>query len=205
VVIGIDAARTGEDESVITLREGSRVEIWSCARGHDTMRTAGEAWRCVQDRVIPTWGKGLSEVRFQVDVIGLGAGIVDRLKEVRRDKEAAYKEQGFGLSFRVIEINGAAAARDRSRFKNLRAELHWGAREALDWVSLPDYPELVPQLLAIKYRINSAGQIEIEPKEEIKRRIGQQQGHSGSPDRAESVIYALAEFKPKGVGHVCTG
>jgi hypothetical protein len=35
------------------------------------------------------------------------------------------------------------------------------------------------------------------PKEEIKKKLGQ------SPDDAESVIYALAEVKPKGVSHVC--
>jgi len=199
VVIGVDVARGGDDESVLALREGGRLEIFSQAQGHDTMRTTGEVWRCVQERILPAWGKALSEVTVQVDAIGLGSGVVDRLREVRKEKEAAFREQGFEIAFRIIEIIGSARARNRSRFRNLRAEVHWGAREALDWIELPGDSELSRQLLGIKYRLNSAGLIEIEPKEEIKKRLKK------SPDRAEAVIYALAEVKPKGVGHVCTG
>ena len=58
-------------------------------------------------------------------------------------------------------------------------------------LDLPDDRELTTQLMSIKYKQNSAGQIEIIPKEKIKETLGR------SPDFAEAVIYALAEIKYK--------
>jgi len=191
VEIGVDVARFGDDETVIPLREGAKVEIFSHARGHDTMRTVGEVWHCVQDRIVPVWGKGV-RVAVKVDADGLGAGVVDRLKELQEEKEKA-----LGIKIEIVEIHGSAKPRNPMMFKNQRAEIHWGLRELLDDIALPRDPILAAQLIAIKYKRNSAGQIEIVDKGEIKKRLGQ------SPDRAEGVIYAFAEVKPKGVSHVC--
>ena len=45
-------------------------------------------------------------------------------------------------------------------------------------------------MMALKYKTNSAGQIVIIPKEEIKEKLGR------SPDLAEAIIYALADIRP---------
>ncbi len=45
--------------------------------------------------------------------------------------------------------------------------------------------------MAIKYKVNSAGQTEIIPKDKIKEKLGR------SPDQAEGIIYALANIKPQ--------
>jgi hypothetical protein len=45
--------------------------------------------------------------------------------------------------------------------------------------------------MSIKYKINSAGQIQIVAKEDIKKNLGR------SPDQAEAIIYALADVRPK--------
>lgn len=47
------------------------------------------------------------------------------------------------------------------------------------------------ELAAVKYKINSRGQIQIEAKEEMKKRLGR------SPDRADAVVLAFAPGKPE--------
>jgi len=196
VEIGIDVARFGDDETTIYLREGLRLELWKAYRGHDLMKTAGEAWRLVEERILPYWrnpermklveaGKAekLETVMIKVDADGLGAGVVDRLRELQEEKQDQY-----GLELPIREIHGSAQPRDKRKFKNRRAEIHWSLREVQDRVQIPEDPELFGELMAIKYKHNSANLIEIIPKEEIKAKLGR------SPDRAEGMLYALVDM-----------
>jgi len=75
---------------------------------------------------------------------------------------------------------------------NKRAESIWKLREALDpnqeggaVVALPPDPELKADLAAFRWMLKPNG-IQIEGKEEIKKRIGR------SPDRGEAVVMCLA-------------
>lgn len=206
VEIGADIARSGDDESVIVLREGLQVRIHSHAQGHDLMRTTGEIWKLVQDKVIPRWKDKLNKIAIKVDADGMGGGVVDRLKEQRVEKETLYTEMilkmvsterktelvktEYKFRIKIIEIHGAAKARNPARYKNQRAEIHFGLREILGDLDIPDDRELATQLMAIKYGQNSAGQLEIIPKDKIKEKLGR------SPDLAEAVIYSLAHIKP---------
>lgn len=224
VEIGCDVARGGDDETVIVLREGLRVRIHNQAQGHDIMRTTGEIWVCCRDKIIPKWGYLLDKITIKVDADGLGAGVVDRLKEQRREKEELYTEMilkpanlasliaasggdpsflaikekkeelikaGYRLRIKILEIHGSGRARDPVKYKNLRAEIHWGMHELLPELDLPLDRELTTQLMAIKYKINSAGQYEIMAKSKIKEKLGR------SPDQAEGVIYSLAALRPQ--------
>lgn len=214
--VGVDVAR-GErhtaDQTVITLREGLHVVIYNEAKGHDLMKTAGKTWECCTEEILPKWYKELSnfkdhhnKITIKVDADGLGGGVVDRLKEQKREKsdiftkyvlskvskaerEALVKE-GFKVYIKIVEIHGSATPKDPVKFKNLRAEIHWGLRELLNLLSLPDNRELLTQLMSIKYGVDSAGRIFIVPKDKIKQTLGR------SPDTAESVIYSLADVKP---------
>jgi len=207
VEIGGDIARSGDDETVIILREGLKLSLFSKAQGHDTMRTCGEIWRCCQDRIIPRWKDTLDLITIKIDADGVGGGVVDRLKEQKSEKQDIYmdlvlkivpqtrreelKKAGYKLRIKILEIHGAAKARDPVHFRNQRAEIHWGLRELLADLDIPDDRELATQLMAIKYKQNSAGQIEIIPKEKIKEALGR------SPDYAEGIIYSLAEIRQK--------
>lgn len=207
IEIGGDIARSGADETVIILREGLKLSLWNKAQGHDTMRTTGEIWRCCSDRIIPRWKNGTDKIAIKIDADGVGGGVVDRLKEQKTEKEALYttmildmldkderekyESDGYKLRIKIIEIHGAAKARDPVHFRNQRAEIHWGLREMLENLDIPDDRELTTQLMSIKYKQNSAGQIEIVPKDKIKEALGR------SPDYAEAVIYSLAEIKQK--------
>lgn len=206
VEIGADIARFGNDKTVIALREGLRVRIHSQAQGHDTMRTTGEIWRCCQDVVIPKWKAGLDRVVIKVDADGIGGAVVDRLKEQRSEKEKLYtdmilkmvgkerreelEKKAYRFRIKIVEIHGSGKPKDPVHFKNVRAEIHWGMRELLDDLDLPDDREVSSQMMALKHKTNSAGQIVIIPKEEIKEKLGR------SPDDAEAIIYALADIKP---------
>lgn len=200
---GVDAARSGDDKTAITRREGMTVRLVFSAQGLDLMRSTGEIWRDIFALPLAKLIKdGLKRITIKVDADGLGAGIVDRLEEQKAEKEAlvmgsimaglSKKEQeeieksGFKFRFDIVEIHGAAAARDKVRFRNQRAEIHWGLRELLKDLSLPLPREVMSQFLSIKYKVNSAGQIEIIEKDKIKEKLGR------SPDEAEAVIYALA-------------
>ena len=122
-----------------------------------------------------------------VDVIGLGAGVVDRLDEQGAEVEG---------------INVSDAADDPERFKNLRSQIAWQVREALDprspkAISIPRDMEFIAQASAIKYKINSAGQIEVESKDDMRKRLGK------SPDRFDAVALAIHKAR-QGTKEACS-
>lgn len=164
-VLGVDVARFGTDESTITHRQGSQVRILKVIPVCDTMQLTGE----VANHLRMT-----RAILANIDAVGIGAGVYDRLRE--QELPAA-------------ELQSGAAARDTERFANARAEWWWGLRTRFeeDDIDIEDDAVLIAQLSDVKYRINSRGQIQIEAKEDIKKRTGM------SPDRAEGVLYAFAE------------
>lgn len=167
IEIGVDVARSGKNETVIVLRSGSKVEILEIIKQSDLMFVSGR---------VAFWIGDKKPDKIKIDADGLGAGVVDRLKE---------------LGFKITEIHGGAKARNNERFANQKAEIHWGFRERLlsGDVDLPENDiELKSQLTAIEYNIKSNGAIEIVSKEDMEKK------GIKSPDRAEAVIYAFAEI-----------
>lgn len=166
-VLGVDPARYGDDESVVALREGPRAKVRNTLRKSDLMAVTGMVAKAVKEEAPID--------SLNVDADGLGGGVVDRLRELKHE---------------VKEFHGGGPARDSERFRNLKAEVYWGFRDRLvaGTVALADDLELKAQLTSCTYRITSSGQIEITPKEEMKKK------GLKSPDRAEAVIYAFAEL-----------
>src|SRR5882724_10628404 len=169
-VWGVDVARFGDDRSALAKRQGNTllepVRAW---HGKDTMQLTGlivEEWKLTHELDRPS--------EILVDVIGLGAGVVDRLGEL-------------GLPVRGVNVGEAAAISDR--FMRLRDELWFRAR---DWLAggssvLPqDDQALIAELSAPKYRIESTGKVKVEAKDEMKKR-----GHR-SPDLADAFCLTFA-------------
>jgi len=173
---GQDVARYGSDDSANVSRRGPvvfRYEVWS---GHDTMYTAGRA-RAI---ALETNAKNVN-----VDVIGVGAGVFDRMREVEDESDVPSR------SFSVGAVNVGERARDAERFANLRAELWWGLRERFEKDEIILMPSLLldrlsGELTSIKYKPNSRGQIVIESKDDLKAR------GLPSPDVAEALMLAFA-------------
>ena len=105
VVLAVDVARFGSDRSVILRRRGQRVEEIRTFQKLDTMQLTGWVAAAIQE---------FQPDRVCIDEIGVGAGVVDRLRE-----------QGY----QVKGINVARWARQDKLFANLRAEGYWRLRE----------------------------------------------------------------------------
>lgn len=160
---GLDVARFGMDDSVLLQGSGNGPEDILVLHGHDLMTVAGFASRYLLQR------RG----RMAIDIIGVGSGVFDRLKELR-------------LPGQIFDVN-VGRSPDEGLFVNLRAQLWWRAREAFqrEEVSLQrldeaHYQRLKHELSVVTYRPTSAGKIQIEAKEELKAR-----GMS-SPDVADA-------------------
>jgi len=121
-----------------------------------------------------------------VDEIGIGAGVVDRLKEQGR---------------RVTGVNFGVVALDTDKYRNIRAECYWKLREALNPESekplaIPkEFVKLAIELVAIEWFVSSTGKTQIEPKENVKKKLGR------SPDHADAL--ALTYARPRRLGRVC--
>jgi hypothetical protein len=114
---------------------------------------------------------------------GWGTGVKSHLEQ---DHQTPC--HGFVYS----EKSGARAADGRLGFANLRAELWWKLREALDpeggtgeKLALPDDPRLAAELTTPRWKLRGT-EILIESKDEIAKRIG------GSTDRADVVAMLWA-------------
>ncbi len=168
--VGVDVARTGQDKTVLALRFGNTITELRKYSHQDTMATTG-------------YVKGVLDKhggRAIVDVIGWGAGVVDRLRE-----------QGAQVvAFNAGEHSDAQDRTGELGFVNKRSAAWWQLREMLDPVSgeglaIPPDDELTGDLTAPKWRVQSGGKIAIESKEDIKKRI------SRSTDCGDAVVQAF--------------
>lgn len=170
---GLDVARFGSDDSALIEGTGNGPESASIVHGQDTMQVAGMGMAYLN-----RWRGTLA-----VDVIGVGGGVVDRIRE--------QKPPGQLVAVNVAE----SPDRDPDLMSNLRAQLWWDVRKALDPTSdeplslarLDDhtYQRLRSELTAPTYRMTSSGKVQIESKDEMKAR------GLPSPDLADAFCLAL--------------
>lgn len=164
----VDVARFGDDRTTVAKRQGrvltENVIAW---RGLDTMQTAG--------RIKAMYDEALTDDRpshIVVDVIGIGAGVGDRLREM-------------GLP--TVMLNVAESPAVQAKFAKRRDELWWAARvwfEGLD-VSCSD-KALMGELADVTFGYTSSGLIKVEGKQDTKERLGR------SPDLADALIGTFA-------------
>ena len=169
VILAVDVARFGADRSVILRRRGEFVEDIRVLRQMDTMELTGWVSAAIRE---------CNPAQVRIDEIGVGAGVVDRLRE---------------LGHRVYGINVANKAREDGLYVNLRAEGFWGLRDRFESgrISIPDDRELIGELASLRYSYDSRGRIKMEGKDEIRRR-GQP-----SPDKADALMLAFLELGGK--------
>lgn len=179
--MGVDVARFGDDETVLFLTRGRQGLEPIVIQGNDTMQVAGRIVRAITDFHVR---------ELYIDVIGIGAGVYDRLNEIQKGNDPnAHIPKHVSL----VPVNVGEKAKDEKNFVNLRSEIWWAARESLDPkgeapMALPHSDELMAELAAPKYSIaDSGGRIKVESKDDMKERIGR------SPDLADA--YCLAVFK----------
>jgi len=164
---GFDVARMGNDYSVLI------------SVGHnDNKFTVGQIdfFSKIELMELCGWGiqifKKIGPEKVMVDVIGVGAGVHDRLKE---------------LGYPVVGVNVAEApCRNSEDFKNKKAEMYWHLRglferQEIIIPKISHHAKLVAELSSMKYKYDSSGKLQIVDPEK-------------SPDFADAL--ALACYGP---------
>jgi hypothetical protein len=170
-VVGIDVARSGQDKTVFAKRYGQYIAQLKAEHIASTTEVAGIGKELLRG----------TDAYASVDVIGIGAGVVDTLRDNGVDTEAFNASK----SSTGTDFNGLL------EFANRRAEAWWALRDALDpkngfELALPPDDELLGDLTSPRYRRLPTGKIRVEEKDEVKKRLGR------SPDRGDAVVMTLA-------------
>lgn len=172
---GIDPAWDGDDKTVIRPRRGLRM-LPSVVLTHGE----GEDVATELDTLIRQYRRWSDErPRVLVDAIGVGVATVEALRK--------------RSNIRLYEVNSSRAAMEPDDYRNLRSEILFAAAHFLKSGGgfEPD-PELERDLSAATYTIDSIGRVEVEPKKNIKKRLGR------SPDEGDA--FSMAAYE----GHIAT-
>ena len=169
-IAGLDIARFGDDKTAFLSRQGGRlfhIDLWY---KQDLMDTCGRVVAAFRE-------KKLFDVVY-ADVIGLGSGVVDRLRE---------------MEVPVIGVNVSEGASIKPKFNRMRDELWWKCREWFESQmcrlepNMEHLDDLEGELTSIKYRFTSSGKIRVESKDDLKKRA------SESPNIADALCLTFAE------------
>jgi len=170
VIWGVDVSRSGRDRSALAKRKGNAlIEPIKTWRNKDTMELSGIILNEYETTMIQDRPQTIC-----IDVIGIGAGVVDRCLE---------------LDLPTRGINVAESASLTDKYMRQRDEL-WG--RAREWFEakeckLPDDPSLVHELATPRFTFTSSGKIKIESKDEMRKR------GIRSPDLADAFCLTFAE------------
>lgn len=162
-IVSVDPSMGG-DECVVYAFEDSVIIDTLILREKDTMKVAGEVMLFMARNTIDD---------VAIDVIGIGAGIADRLNELGKN---------------VIRIQSSEASGNEAKFVNRRAEMWWYVSELIHdkKVVFMEDDLLRKQLSSVRYKVvNSNGKIQMEHKPDVKKRLG------SSPDRADAYVYGI--------------
>jgi hypothetical protein len=162
IVVGVDPARFGADATVIAIRQGRDILSIRRHRGDDTMEVVGRVIDVIEE---------YKPALVVIDEGGLGAGVVDRLKEQR------YKVRG---------VNFGNKSSKPLMYGNKRAEM-WGAmKEWLKDAHIPKDRYLKSDLIGPMMKPDSKGTIFLESKKDMKSR------GLASPDAADAIAVTFA-------------
>lgn len=171
LVLGVDVARMGEDESVVYSNRGGHIRLEDKWANCTITETARRVHKIAMDN-------RATEIR--VDGVGVGAGVYDVLNELN---EGTYA---------VVSLVGNASSPDLDRWRNARAYWWDTVREAMYKGTIdidPNDTHLEDELLTVEYHFkNQRSSLQVESKEELRSRL------TKSPDYADAFIYAAVDL-----------
>lgn len=176
--LGCDVARGGRDQTILARRHGMWFDVPQVYPGTATPDGPTVAGLCIAAK--------RDDAVIHIDVIGVGSSPYDFLNDAR--------QQVVG-----VNVSEAATATDQSgrlRFKNLRSQLWWKFREALDpsnntGICLPPDPRLLADLCAPTWELTGST-IYVASREQILAKIGR------SPDYGSAYILAMLDTPKRG-------
>lgn len=174
LVLGIDVARFGMNNSVIFPRKGrdARTIPREIFNGLSTVEFA--------DRVYNTNDR-LRADGLMVDGGGVGGGVVDNIRNKRLH---CYEVQFGGKDV----IYNSTWGNTGEKYANNRAAMYGNCRAWLSTGSLPVDPELRRQMLAIRYTFNNRDEILLERKEDLV----DEDGNGISLDDIDALVLTFA-------------
>lgn len=194
--IGCDVARFGDDKTVIGYNVDGKITFYKKRRGQDLMKTADD---------IVMLGEELSRIyKFngtipvKIDDGGVGGGVVDRLRQIKRNSPARFTWMDihpvkFGQRIKHKYCYDSTTYMMMIVKKLLQPFDENGNKKPVELV-LPDDNDLIAQLSGRKYFLTDDSKIRIESKEAMKKR-----GHP-SPDEADCVLLLCLPVKPGNKG-----
>ena len=170
LVVGVDPARFGDDSTAICFRRGRQAYKIKAYRKKNVVEIANIVTAIINE---------YKPVRVNIDIGGLGAGLYDILDN------RGYRDV-------IRAVNFGEKAQDQERYSNRRAEMWNRLNEWLNAempVSLIDTDNLLMiDLTAPEKRFDKLGRLLLEPKDDIKKRIGR------STDVGDALALTFAEL-----------
>ena len=201
-IYGVDVAGMGRDCTVICPRYGNYVSDFmkhNSGGEADHMKVAGIVYHELTTH---------SGCAASIDTIGEGAGTFSRLLEMCRERAGKPSEETI-ISCKNSEAAKTDSGRDLTdvtgqyTFANMRAYLGWCVR---DWLNpdnetgamLPPEGSFAEEATEVKWSFLSNGRIILEPKEDVKARLGH------SPDEFDALANTFHPKAVEAVGHHIT-
>ena len=174
---GLDVARYGTDRSALVMRKGNVLveapRVWKDLSTMELVGRVQELWEATPPSQRPS--------HILCDVIGIGAGVVDRLIQ---------------LDLPAVGVNVAESPAMKEHFNRLKDQLWSSAR---DWFLALDSrawgvdrgnrwqaDELIREITLPQYKYNATGKLQIESKDELRKR------KKKSPDIADAMVLTFA-------------
>jgi hypothetical protein len=184
--LGVDVAGMGRDLTVNAFRRSNVVEKFKVYSRQDHMVTVGKVKNELTER---------GDFAY-VDALGEGAGVYSRLTEQKVNAICVK------YSFSAKDLTDLTGQRT---FANMRAYIYWAMRDALDPafdgdLALPPIDELTQDLTETRFKVRSNGDIIIEEKDEIKKRLkrspdyGDAVANTFFPEEVEPEYFKYMEF-----------
>lgn len=191
--LGVDVARGGGDSTVIAIKRTNYVEHLRIYAGTETPDGESAARKVIEalgldpshvSLGVPQ-GSHAARIPINIDIIGPGSSVYDTLKKA-----------GFNVHAVHFNVHSHRLIREKTlKTQNLRAEAYWiGVREPIDLaygdgLLLPYDRDLRRELGAANWNLNQSGNIIVEDKVDIQKRLGR------SPDMADAVALACLNME----------
>ena len=188
LMLAIDPARYGDDTTGWALAQHEVkckvLRSWETAK-ESTMETVGRAVEVAREYYDPKTKKGLAEIR--VDVIGIGAGVVDRLIELTHEEECLASTEIIAVNVSETPTRAVYIALGTPAL--LRDELWLATAQEMKLghidLSLIKESDVCQEIRWPTYAVTSKGLIKIESKDQLKKR------GKKSPNLADALNMAL--------------
>ena len=197
VHIGCDVARFGDDKTVICYKTDEKLTMYKKRQGQDTMKTADDILQ-LGNELVQRYGLTIEEddwIHVKVDDGGVGGGVVDRLRQVKRLNPEQYwwldiVPVKFGQKIAKHKYYDDTTTYMMAIVKNLLRPYDEQGRPKPIELILPNDEHMTGQLSTRKYAMTDKGKLRVESKQKMKDR------GLASPDEADAVLLACLPVTP---------